>query len=393
MMIFQKQQNGSVSLFVVIFATLLISVVTVGFVKIMINDQQQASAADLSQSAYDSAQAGVEDAKRAIAQYQVSGASNINRWATDCNASVGNLADINTNQNFIASGEVKVQNGNNANLLDQSYTCVKVNLNTDDYWGVLGEDENKFITLSGTDSFNTIKLEWFTQKDLQGGSSTVNVPVVVPGPNTQLPPKTDWVTVAQPNRPSLMRAQLIQVDGASFSFSGIDDSKDVNVLNNTLFLYPSNSANTSSDFNLDAHRTLTAANPVSIHCNPDLSSGGYACAASLRLPKVVPSGGKAYLNLASIYKKSTYRITLLDSSDLNKKIQFNAVQPEIDSTGRANDLFRRVVSRVELTDTTSPYPSKAVDITNNFCKTFRVTNDAAAGKGYDPGACDPGVNY
>lgn len=392
MMIFKKQQNGSVSLFVVIFATLLISVVTVGFIKIMINDQQQASAADLSQSAYDSAQAGVEDAKRAIAQFQISGAPNMDKWATDCNASVGNLADINSNQNFVASGEVKVQNGNNTNLLDQAYTCVKVNLNTDDYLGVLGPDENKLIPLSGADSFNTIKLEWFTQKDLQGSGSTVNVPVVAPGPNIKLPPTTDWITASEPNRPSLMRAQLIQIDGATFSFSGVDDSKDVNAFNNTLFLYPSNSVNTSSDFRLDAHRTLTTVNPVTIHCNSDLSGGGYACAATLRLPRTVPVGGKAYLNLASIYKKSSYRITLLDSEDLNKKVQFNAVQPEIDSTGRANDLFRRVVSRVELTNTTSPYPVAAVDITNNFCKTFRVTNDAAAGKGYDPGTCDPGAN-
>src|SRR6476661_5069543 len=61
-----QDQRGFVSIFTVLMFAILMSVVLVGFVRLMIDEQQQTLQDDLSKSAYNSAQAGIEDAKRAM---------------------------------------------------------------------------------------------------------------------------------------------------------------------------------------------------------------------------------------------------------------------------------------------------------------------------------------
>lgn len=381
-----NKRKGAVSLFVVIFAALLITVVTVSFIRIMIQNQQQATANDLSQSAYDSAQAGVEDAKRAILLYMKDcSGGNCDLTKIDsptCNVAVRTLSDVSQTGN-----EIPIQTTSSDSKLNQAYTCVKINMTPQDYLWFLETDVSKMVPLVGVGDFNTIKIEWFNSNDSSGGSvggsSTTSIDVPALG-STPLLSQDNWLGIGTTNnsRPSILRAQLIQFNTVGFKLDDFGFSSNDKASNNTLFLYPSaiSAAAGTSSFLVDVRPNKTGA-PSPENCRNSIAAGGYACSATLTLSKTVDSSHIAYLNLKSFYRASHFRITLYDSTQLvsgepGKLVLFDKVQPSIDSTGRANDMFRRVQSRVELTNTDFPYPRAEIDVTGNLCKDFTVTDKA-----------------
>lgn len=383
------KQRGAVSLFVVIFAALLMTVVTVSFVRIMIQSQQQASATDLSQSAFDSAQAGVEDAKRALLRHQnYCSTHTVAECAADkltidsptlaCNDAVRTLEDVASISN--PGTEVKVKINGNDNDLDQAYTCVKIQTQTDDYIGELEKDESKFIPLISASDFNKVKIEWFSPKDLKD-STTADVPTFVSGTPLLM---SDW-NVSQQNRPSIMRSQLIQFSstGAGFSLDEFDNNT-ANASNNTLFLYPSDIIDTTKSFT-DNTRRVVSGGPIQVRCNDLGNTEPFACFAFITLPKSSDSHVQ-YLNLKSLYNGAHYRVTLLKDAI---PVKFDNVQPSIDSTGRANDLFRRVQTRVEMTNVNFPYPQAEIYTTGNLCKNFMVTDSEGDYDSLNTDRCEP----
>ena len=395
-----NKQSGAVSLFVVIFAMLLITVVTVSFIRLMVGDLRQATNNDLSQSAYDSAMAGTEDAKRALLKYQQYCAANPGdcaRYAREevsadeCNASLINTGVIANGDVGSASGgttgEIKVQQTETEGAtFDQAYTCVKIDLNTRNVEGEIGNGNSKIIPLKaisddgGSREFNTVQVSWYSADDLSSPSTNIDRPAETQPLALNVQTPSGWPTT----RPPVLRTQLMQF-GTSFTqadFDIVNGSGESNA--NTLFLYPTSGTSSSTSFvGRDIRKTSPADNPdadgpedspIPTSCRQNVTSGGYSCVMNITMPP--PIGGdvanrNAYLRLTPFYKTTHFEIRLFNNGT---PVNFEGVQPRIDSTGRANDLFRRVESRVELTDPTFPYPEAAVDVTTEFCKDFTVTD-------------------
>lgn len=401
-----NRQTGAVSIFVVIFAALLLIIVTVGFIQIMIADQREATNRDLSQSAYDSALAGVEDSKRALLRYLSicetgsAAACSAARTAINsdvCNEAVraGNIIGSDSEGPRTTSGtygEIKIQQSTSTGdgSLDQAYTCVKMELDTDDFVGNTAMNQSVLVPLRGTGDIDAVTVEWFSRDDLSGAASTAVSLLGATAAPKPLIAQANWPG----NRPPLLRTQLMQF-GNSFTLDGFDVMPSGRSNTNTVFLYPTSdgAANTSTSFAARDVRKSTATDPtlpatsadtpLPVRCSNNLSSGGYSCRLRLALPDPIGGGDRtAYLRLTPLYNSTHFRITM---SRGPQAVQFSGVQPIVDSTGRANDLFRRVESRVNLVDTSFPYPEAAIDLTGDLCKDFAVTDTTY----YASSSCTP----
>lgn len=389
-----NKQSGAVSLFVVIFFMLLVTVVTVSFLRLMVHDQQQATNQDLSQSAYDSAQAGVEDAKRAILKYQRDCNNNPASCGTlvgadQCNGALKNISGNGATAPNGKAAEIPVQQTQSSNDsdLNQAYTCVTIDMQPPKYEAPLDVDKSVLVPLNATSTFDRVRIEWFSQKDLTTSSSALSL-MGVSGTGQPIYAKGQWPV----NRPSLLRAQMMQFAKTGFNLSSFDATTGGTSNSNTLFLYPTSQAGIGerSFTAYDTRKPDAATDPIPkdslntplpISCKTDLNTGGYACSAELVLPNAIGTSdatqrGSAFLRLTAFYNATHFRVTLWNGpiGPTSDPIRFSGAQAIIDSTGRANDVFRRVQSTVNLIDTNFPYPEATVDVTGNFCKDFGVTD-------------------
>lgn len=369
-------------MFIVIFATLLITVITISFVQLMTREQSQATASDLSQSAYDSAQAGVEDAKRVLLLNQACEAGTVS-GSVSCATIASAIASNKCNTVASVFGNssdtetiVQQSDGGRSSQLDQAYTCVKIDVNTDDYKGEIVVNQSNIVPLRSAGSFDTIEVSWFSREDVSEG--TVNIAFPGSAGRVTLPQVgAQWKT----NHPAMLRTQFMQT-GSSFTLDSFNESQDGGKSNaNTLFLYPAApgaGGTNATSFALDARRVAVPGNaPRLVACkNSFAGTEQYVCTSRISLPSPINGDNanrNAFLRLSALYNGTHYSVKLYNGSTL---VQFSNVQPAVDSTGRANDMLRRVQARVELKGDFL-YPDAAIDIMGDLCKDFTVTDKPA----------------
>lgn len=376
-------QRGAVSIFIVIFTALLVTIVTTGFVQIMISNQEEATDNDLSQSAYDAALAGVEDAKRALLRLKNCEQAGQSGCVTTVNSALASqdcdsLGDAGV-ANF-ANGEVRV----GEQSLNQAYTCVKVQRNTPSTTGTLtAEDGGKLVHLKGESSFNRVRISWFSENDVSGlppADRTPNYSYPAGANIGLLPQKAAWPQ----SRPSVLRAQLIQFSSITpINLSSFDGNNA-----RTVFMWPGTAGATTGSFG--THIRRASPNPstalLDTQCRNSFTSV-YLCTMELLMPGGVPAANReAYLQLAAFYNDTSYMVELRNGTNT---VNFEGVQPIVDSTGRASDLFRRVKARVSLNSETT-LPNAALSLNNNLCKDFFITDRADDYQNNTNGnECDP----
>lgn len=418
-----KTKRGAVSLYIVLFTTLLITVIALGFTRVMMNERRQVSDTDLSQTAYDSAMTGVEDAKLAVLRYNEC-LSTGNLYPSGSNTRTCNdiVSVMRTGQPTAGSinacdgvpyvlgrtidPETPIQENDNSSTTheqtDQAYTCVRVSDDTIDFLSTLdAQTRSRLIPLrTGDAEFNQIVISWSRSRN---GVSTAGLPGAAAGGNPPIRLPETWPT----NAPPVLSASLIQT-GNSFTLSQFETANGSTTNRAAMMLVPVSSggsntiaasaaANFTSPGGVAETNDQKINNPFPISCTNPVG-GSYSCSVTINLPNPIGGtranmhDGTSFLLLESIYP--------ITAQDFQVRVQKNGavvplvgVQVAVDSTGRNSDLLRRIEGRIEVVDTAFPYPEWTVQLNGeagaSFCKNFMVTtNNWITGQNvYDRSSC------
>ncbi len=462
--LFEPTQKAAASIYVVIFTSTLLGVITLGFVRLMLAESTRMNKYSLSQSALHSALDGVEDAKIVLLRYQnclstgsyskagtktancknylekwLGQSSNPEQSAASCNVVGALLHGVSEDaQETMIRTQTKSTSHSKADVTDQAYTCVKMSALTEDFLATLADRTTKKliplrpIDASTVDTVDRISVQWFTDVNLKGDNNRSGVARMRSGKltldsgyygfasasdtnsalkgtlatnkNAFTQGNDTYTNAFQSNKtgtvPPLLQVSLIQSD-QNFSINDFYSSNGANTDRGMLLFRPTSNASTDL---LDAHNMTTSSGnhsnsidyknntvsamaysanksfntPIDVYCQPASSNwGDYACSVDFVVPR--PRNGGAR-NLATFYlmlnlpyglPETDVSVKMYHCGDNQKtvsqcqNVKFAYVQPKIDSTGRANDLFRRVEARVELADVNYPIAEFALASTGD----------------------------
>jgi len=409
-----KFKKGAASFYIVAISTLILVIIAASFAAVIISEVTRTSNDDLAQSAYDSALAGVEDAKLAYynyqnckngAQYSESGLSCeiLKNWVENGESpdELNTCDMVATMIGRVPDGDngVPVQEGNdidkNNNNMQQYYTCVTMTNKTKDVLGMLTESNPEYtvrVKFDGlrNEKIKTVKLSWHSDEDGNknefnfanfGGEGIFNdaksMPAVMSLGLIQTAENfsLDQFDMTQGNTTNRGIVYLVPYDenstivqnGVANKYNGAwNGSENKNKIGNDGFL----KSNDKTARNL----------PYAVYCGGE----DYTCSAWVDIPDPVggtrsdetfvfsvglPYGGPStHFSLEFFCGESSpcYTYTAIsEESGESETITSNqaildGVQISIDSTGKANDLYRRIETRLEPGDAAYPYPLYAI---------------------------------
>lgn len=399
-------KKGSASLYVVVFATVLFGVITLSFARIMLSEAEQSSNDDLSQSAYDSALAGVEDAKYMVNQYYRclgNNGPNCDKYnifakadeVNDCKKGflLGNKMHGAEVGKEILIQETSQNNSNGSNNSSQAYTCVIVSDVVPDYRGTLTSDtRTKVIPLS----FNTatgsngntenikkvkrIRFSWYSQLNT-GDTNSANQFNLADG-NT-LPQATNKTIPPTVSLTLLTTGDTIDLNLLHKENNDISTG----VIYSQMLLLPdkattgggeANNTISSTDINnagnaVNDNGESLAHEPFEITCSTDTE---FACNVDLQIGDLFKNVGNAFLVVSLPYGDAFTDFAVTMYEEGGNSIELRGVQISVDSTGRTDQLYRRVETRLDPADLFFPYPQFEIELTDSkseLKKNFWIT--------------------
>jgi hypothetical protein len=392
-----KFKKGAASFYIVAFSTLILLIVATSFAAVIISEVTRTANDDLAQSAYDSALAGVEDAKLAFYSYQNCLKQTSKEVVPDgddnliCGEIIWymNHPDCDMVANILGRDVdeekgVMVEETSGGNNMEQSYTCVKIQTELSDYKSTLSPtDQMKAVKVKFDDvptkDIKKVKISWFS--DANGNE--LNYKNFSESKVTFVKSQAN----GEPTPPTISLA-LIQTAG-EFTLSDFEQSRDGMTDRGMIYLVPASEEafnaigegekdyEVATDGNQIGANALVKSNdkvarnlPYVVKCDREGGFADFACSAMIELPSPIgevrndetfvfvvglPYGAPSTDFMLEFYcgDDETCGETIAINEEGEQvetptnKAKLDGVQISIDSTGRANDMYRRVEARLE----------------------------------------------
>ncbi|MEI7632498.1 MAG: hypothetical protein WCJ60_04220 [bacterium] len=342
----QKNESGLVAIIVASIIMVILSLVTLGFARIMQREQRQALDRTLSTQAFYAAESAINEVESSIK------AGTLTADKTTC-----------------AAGTTPYT-GNVDAARNVSYSCLLIDQSPQSLeYSQLSTTDFKTIPIKSESGaqISIITLAWddptLPDSDAVGKPATTPVFNDCTAADPTLP--VSWPTT--PKSPGMVQVDLIPV-GATLSRAGL--------INDTihLYLYPCKTASGVSAINWTDHSAATSKGKiVPVACSAIPAAGSSRdCSLSINLTSIPTAA--YYMRVRSIYKTSGLTIRAFDST-LNQ-LPLVGAQVLVDSTGKVADVLRRVQVRLP-SYLSYAVPDYVIHTTDSICKQISVTPTSA----------------
>lgn len=349
-----KQQSGLISVTVTIVIMILVTLIVSSFALIVRREQSRTLNNQLNTQALSAAEAGIKDVQSAIYSGELT---------DDVDSCTGSGSF-----NVLRSG-FKEKVSDNVN-----YSCVLVNQNNlpsykkDDLTTKDGQMVIP-INVEGTTPLDSLRISWQGSNDSDDYSAMPN----------------DFILPQSLNAP-MLRVVLFKASGSGLSRDSLKASA------HTMFLSPNDASSQGSAGSVkyldpDPINNYQGAF-VDGKChtgnagfdNVSSKHADYACNVDITgLTPNIGIGDKYYLVVKSLYKDPKFSVTAYDDSGIIKNLP--GLQIEIDATGKAADVLKRIRVRVpskefarlqKLFGNSGLIPDAVISSTKSICKKWTV---------------------
>lgn len=324
----KRDEAGLVAIIVATIVMIILSLITIGFARLMQREQRQALDRSLSTQAFYAAESAVNDAV-----FQIQN-NNYSADKSTCGTDATFTGDVNA-------------------AIGASYTCLLIDQSppTLEYTqGSITTTSSKIIPIraDGSVSIGQMRFAW---EDPSITSPTYTCPTL------NFPTYTTWGST----RPGILRLDLIPantLDRAS-------------LINNTLslYLYPTNCGAAGTAINYSAHNDPTEKGQI-VPVNCSAAGTPRDCEITINL-----DGGSAgvlfYARVKSIYRSSDMTVRIFDTAATPNQLSIRGAQVQIDATGKVNEVLRRVQVRVPVYKS-FPIPEFVLQTTDSICKQIQI---------------------